>query len=357
MYIRMYVCDEAVIDILALILYKLAHTTSVFMRILLHILYFVSAGFLYCFQPKEQSAIAVLGIGILAWSLNYIGYIIIPFFKRRNYIRIALILCSVLVLAITVYIIAIRRGFLPCPRILSKAMVYHYTIEIVEPIFTGYFLTKGIFLTIDLIGFGYLLLTRDLNNNILGIYLLGFLAYNMLYFDQRLFRSFTSYLPILILVTILWLDHFSISKKSVCRIVFITVLTALFAYPRATMHIKEFYTTPYIVGEVSFDNYGNLISQVSADIASGRKCFCIWANEHAEAVCNQLAWETDFCLEDDLNHIYEYTEEDFLNLIEYFETLQEPYVLVVGADCPRKINSYWTSQFILFYILPLFLCQ
>ena len=58
-----------------------------------------------------------------------------------------------------------------------------------------------------------------------------------------------------------------------------------------------------------------------------------------------MAWETDFCLEDDLNHIYEYTEEDFLNLIEYFETLQEPYVLVVGADCPRKINSYWTSQF------------
>lgn len=349
MYIRMYVCDEAAIAILALILYKLAHTASILIRILLHILYFVSAGFLYCFQHHEQSAIAVLGIGILAWILNYIGSIIIPFLKRKNYIRTALILCSILVLSMTMYIIAIRCNIFPCPQILSKAMVYHYTIEIVEPVFTGYFLTKGIFLTIGLIGFGYLLLTRELKNNMLGIYLLGFLpflAYNMLYFDQRLFRSFTSYMPILILVTILWLDYFSISKKSVGRIVVITILTALFSYPRATMHIKEFYTTPYIVGEVYFDNYGSLISQVSADIASGRKCFCIWANKHAEAVCNQLNWETDFCLEDDLNHIYEYTEEDFLNLLDYFETLQESYVLVVGADCSRKINSYWTRQFI-----------
>lgn len=342
MYTRMYVCDETVIAILALILYKLSHISSSMLRIILHILYFATSVFLYLFQPNESSALAVFEVGVMAWMLNYVGIILIPYLKKKRCLSMVLISCSILIIAALLYIIAIRTGTVSCPGFLSKAMVYHYTIEIVEPVFTGYFLTKGIFLTIGLIGFGYVLLKKELQNNLLGIYLLGllpFIAYNILYFDQRLFRTFAPYFPVIIFVTILWLDQFPVERKSICRLAGITVLTALFSYPRVTMHIKEFYTTPYSVGEIEFDDYGSLVSQASLETANGRKCLCIWVNEPAEAIFDDLIWESSFWLEDELNKVVEYTEQDFKDFLDYYETLQEPYILVVGPDCARKLSG------------------
>lgn len=284
----------------------------------------------------------------MAWLLNYIGIRLIPYLKKKGWLPIALISCGILIIATLLYIIAIRTGILPCPGFLSKAMVYHYTIDIVEPVFTGYFLTKGIFLTIGLIGFGYVLLKKDLQNNLLGIYLLGllpFLAYNILYFDQRLFRAFASYLPVIIFVTILWLDHFPATRKSIYRFAAITILTALFSYPRITMHIREFYTTPYSVGEIEFDDHGNLIAQAMQDVAGGRKCICIWVSDHTKAIFDELDWETAFCLEDDLNNSYEYTEQDATGFLNYLNSLTEPYILVVGPDCARKIDGRVSPEF------------
>lgn len=348
MYIRMYVCDELVISIAALILYRLVNTTSAMNRILLHFFYFFNALILYLFQPSEQSALAVLGVSVLAWVLNYAGVKIISYLKKENYIFIFLILCGISMAAVTACVIFVRNGFLPIPHFLSKILVIRGSGEVSEPVFTGYFLTKGIFLTIGMIGYGYLLIKTEIANNMLGIYLLGlipFLAYHVLYFDQRLFRSFSAYLPVLIFVTILWLDHFLVSRKSVCRMIAVTMLTALFSYPRATMHVKEFYTMPYIVGEVFFDDYGSLIRQVSQDISDGRKCFCIWANRHAEAVFSELDWEADLCLEDDINNRYQYSQLEFRELLEFYQDCQEPYVLVVGADCARKIDYWFTTEF------------
>ena len=348
MYIRMYICDEAMIAILALILYKLAHVNSILLRITLHIVYFITSVFLYLFQPSESSALAVLGVGIMAWVLNYIGIKLIPYLKKKGWLPIAFILCGILFIATLLYIIAIRTGTVPCPGFLSRAMVYHYTIDIVEPVFTGYFLTKGIFLTIGLIGFGYVLVKKDLQNNLLGIYLLGllpFLAYNLLYFDQRLFRAFASYLPVIIFVTILWLDQFPATLKNIYRLVGVTVLTALFSYPRATMHIKEFYTTPYSVGEIELDDHGSLVSQAMQEVSNGRKCICIWVSDHTKAIFDELSWEAAFCLEDDLNHVYEYTEQDTADFLNYLDSLTEPYILVVGPDCARKIDGRITPEF------------
>lgn len=348
MFVRMYICDEAVIAILALILYQLTHVGSALLRIALHILYFVSAFFLYLFYHYESSALAVLGVGVMAWILNYIGIILVPYLKKKRCVPIALISCAFLIISMLLYIIAIRTGTVSCPGFLSRAMVYHYTIDIVEPVFTGYFLTKGIFLTIGLIGFGYVLLKKDLKHNLLGIYLLGllpFLAYNILYFDQRLFRAFASFLPVIIFITILWLDQFPVTKKSIYRLAGVTVLTALFSYPRATMHIKEFYTLPYSVGEITFDDYGSLVNQAAHEISNGKKCISIWVNDHAEAAFNDLDCEVSYCLEDDLNNQYAYTEQDLLDFLTYLDNLTEPYILVVAPDCARKISARITPQF------------
>lgn len=348
MYIRMYVCDEAVIAVLALILYRLAHVSSRVVRILLHFLYFAAALVLWLFQPAEQSSLAVLGTAVLAWALNYAGIRLIPYLQTKNRLIPVLIACGIALAAVMACVVAVRSGVIPCPGFLSKIIFSQNGAGISQPVFIGYFLTKGIFLTIGLIGFGCLLLTKELKNNLLGIYLLGlipFLAYNVFYFDQRLFRSFTAFLPVLILVTILWLDHFPVSKKSVGGIAAVTVLTALFSYPRVTMHIREFYTMPYVVGEVFFDDYDGLVAQAAEEIRGGRKCFCIWVNQHAEAAFHDLEWDEDICLEDDINNRYEYTEQDFLALLDYFETLQEPYIVVVGADSARKIDYWITPEF------------
>lgn len=348
MYIRMYVCDEVVIAVLALILYKLAHISSIVIRVFLHFIYFTIALMLYLFQPTEQSSLAVLGTGILAWMLNYLSIRLIPYLKKRKFLIPGLVLCSICLVSITICFILIRAGIAPCPHFLSKLIINKHGTGLLQPVFIGYFLTKGIFLTIGMIGFGYLLLTREISDNLPGIYLLGFvpfLAYLMLYFDQRLFRSFTAFLPIMIFSMILWLDHFSVSGRSIGWMIMITVLTALFSYPRITMHIKEFYTLPYVVGEVFFDDYGGLIAQASQEISNGRKCFCIWVNEHAKAAFGELNWDRAMCLEDDINNSYGYTEQEFFELLDYFETINDPYILVVGADCARKIDSWITPEF------------
>ncbi|MDE7131856.1 MAG: hypothetical protein K2O65_08670 [Lachnospiraceae bacterium] len=348
MYIRMYVCDEAVIAVLALILYRLAHVSLRGPRIVLYFLYFAVASVLWLFQPTEKSSIAVLATGIAALVLNYVGIRIISYLRERNRLIPALIVCGIVLIAAMAGIVSIRLGLIPRPDFFTKIVVNRHASGISQPVFIGYFLTKGIFLSIGLIGFGRLLLTKELRDNLLGIYLLGlipFLAYTVIYFDQRLFRAFTSFLPVLIFVTVLWLDHFSVSRRAVGRIIGVTVLTALFSYPRITMHIKEFYTLPYSVGEVAFDDYGGLVAQASEEISNGRKCFCIWVNTHAEAAFRDLQWDEDICLEDDLNNRYEYTEQDFQELLDYFETLQEPYVLVIGADSARKIDYWITTEF------------
>lgn len=348
MYIRMYVWDEAVIAVLALILYKLAHVYSVRICLMLHFLYFAVAFALWLFQPTEQSSLAVLGTGILAWTFNYIGGRIIPWLKKKNYLIPCLFACGIVMMAVMACVVAIRSGIIPCPRFLSKIIINQHAEGISQPVFIGYFLTKGIFLTIGMIGFGHLLITRELKDNLLGIWLLGlipFLAYTIIYFDQRLFRSFTSFLPILILMTILWLDHFSVSKRSVGGIAAVTVLTVLFSYPRATMHIKEFYTMPYVVGEVFFDDYGGLISQVLQETHNGRKVFCIWVNEHAKAAFCEEEWEEGICLEGDLNNRYNHTEQEFMELLDYFRGVEEPYALVIWADSARKIDSWITKEF------------
>lgn len=348
MYIRMYVFDEAVIAVLALILYKLARVSARGMRIILCFLYFAVASGLWLFQPAEHSSIAVLATGIAALVLNYAGSRAIPYLRERKRLIPALIVCGIALVVVMAGIVAIRSGMMPCPGFLSKIVFNRHAPGIGQPVFIGYFLTKGIFLTIGMIGFGAMLLTRELKDNLLGIYLLGlvpFITYTVIYFDQRIFRTFAAFMPVLIFVTVLWLDHFAVSKRAIGRAIGVTVLTVLFSYPRITMHIKEFYTLPYSVGEISFDDYGGLIAQASEEIRNGKKCFCIWANRHVEAAFADLEWEADICIDDDVNNRYEYTEKDFDELLDYFRTVQEPYILVLGANSARKIDAWITPEF------------
>ena len=134
-------------------------------------------------------------------------------------------------------------------------------------------------------------------------------------------------------------------KKIYLSTACITVLTALFSYVRTTMHIKEFYTLPYSVGEIEFDDHRSLVFQASQDISNCRKCICIWVSEHTAAVFDELTYKTTF--------VWKMTSIIYMNIqnktfwipLVISTVSQNPYVLVVGPDCARKIDSHITPTF------------
>lgn len=342
--VRMYICDEAVIAILVFLLYFLAQVKTSRLRILIHILYFIVSTFLLIFQPSEQSSIAVCGVGIVAWLCNTLGEKISPLLKDKKYILYTFCLSVILLTIMEIFIIAVRKGTIPIPIILKKVSTLN-TSSIDIPYFTLYFLTQNIFLTIGLIGFSFKILKTFPGNkdNIIGIYSLGlipFLAYNMLFFDSGPFRAFNAYLPVIIFITILWIDSFqrTIIVRSLSTIA--VIITILLSSPDKKM--LQFYQIPYIYRECFFNNYGALISQAKHELDSGRKCISIWANEHQQAGF-ELNTEYSFALENSINVSNGYTEKDLSDLMNYLETSDEQYILLIGTHTSWRLNSISTG--------------
>ena len=351
LYVRMYVWDEAVISLLAVILYKLSQTTSLHKRIGLHILYFAVSAFLFVIQPGESSSIAVLGFGVVSWCLNYTGLHLIPFLEGKKLLTPAICLLEILVVAVEFYVFPLRLDTsIPLfpdklVHLIRPVIGYNHITSVETPIFSLYFVLHNVLLPIGLLGFGYLLLkNRYKNNNLIGIYslaLLPFLAYNMLYFDRTLFRGYAAYLPVLIFIAVLWLDSFQDTVQYRCIstiVVLITILlsnTGLLQNPIKSM--TAFYQYPYIYNETSFNDYGGMIMQARQDIADGRKCISIWPNMHQQAAF-ELDDEYSVALENSLNVSFGYTAEDIEPLRTYLSETNEPYILLLGPHTTSRLN-------------------
>lgn len=254
------------------------------------------------------------------------------------------------------------------------------------PRFSTYFIKQGVLFTIGAFGYGYFLFKKELKKETLGIYTLAFLpflAYNMMYFDVGPFRSYASFLPMLVLITVLWLDHFSSCRYYRMAAGIAVAATVLFSYryigtpedlieffitPQIYIYIlilvallwpghisvrrlcylaagiaaaavicsnsvdiTGFYKVPYIYNETMLDNYGSMISQAQNAIAGGRKCIALWWFEHQMRTF-ELDIETEYAISttDSINRLHGYTEEDLLELLEYLNTTREPYVLLLG---------------------------
>lgn len=389
LYIRMYVWDEGTIAILAFLLYRFSRTRSVWLRLITHLLYFIVASFMVLFQPREQSSLSVLAVGIAAWIMYMIGYPLLTVLKKKGFLDRILIVIGIFIVIIEAYILCIRSRILPIPHIFPSnisSLLKPLTAES-SPDFTLYFLTWGILFTIGLLGYGYLLLKRETKKEILGIYTLAFLpflTYNMLFFDAGPFRSYVSFLPMVVLFTVLWLDEFSSRKHYYLAAGIAVIATVLFSYrftgnfngilrffitPNILVYlvlfigllwpgrfsvrrlcymvigflsaaiiwnldIAGYYRVPYIYNETNLSNYGGMVDDAIAAVESGRKCISFWHGDHFVATFEpdlKSAYVFSYAASD--NQLYEYTEDDLLALLDYFETTDESYVLLLCPHC------------------------
>lgn len=350
LYVRMYIWDEAVISLLAVIMYRLSQVTPIYKKIGLHILYLALSAFLYMMQPREGTSASVFYVGIGALCLNYLGRYLIPWLKKKKLLIPVLCMSVPLMLGAT-YIFALLRKEEIRPNApyqyeklttLFQLFADHPAIpNVVSPIFTSYFICNNLLLLVGMIGYGYLLLKdKYKENNMTGIYslaLLPFIAYNMLYFDRYLFRTYAAFLPILIFIVLLWMDSFQDTKRYKYIALAAVLITILFSQPETNKNpfigpIRDwifFVKYPNLTWETVFNEYGALITQAQQDIDEGRKCISIW-----RGTTQQYAFELDgdypIPLENDVNVPYGYTAEDVDKLLSYLAETQEPYVLLIS---------------------------
>ncbi len=352
LYIRMYVWDEAAISLLALIFYRLAHTDSRRRKICLHILYFAVAAGLYIMQPDESSSKAVMLVGIAAWCANYIGVKLVLFLDSKRLITPVICLLELLIFGIEYMLFPLRLKIVPNSPILAPLSTVirnlgrlHSVVTVEAPVFTLYFATQSLLLSVGLLGCGYLLVKgKYKEDNRTGIYILAllpFIAYNMLYFDQSMFRVYAAYLPVLIFATVLWLDHFDDTRIYRCVSLAATALTVLMSAPgymqNPFKNFISFYECPNIYHENVFNDYGGMIEQAKSDIAAGRKCISLWPNMHQQAAF-ELNDEYTLAFEGSINDWLGYTKEDIEPLLSYLARTEEPYVLLVSYHADSRLN-------------------
>ena len=217
--------------------------------------------------------------------------------------------------------------------------------SIEAPVFTLYFATQNLLLSVGLLGCGYLLIKgKYKEDNRTGIYMLAllpFIAYNMLYFDQSIFRVYAAYLPVLIFTAVLWLDHFDDTRIYRCASLAATVLTVLMSAPgymqNPFKNFVSFYECPNLYHENVFNDYGGMIEQARSDIAAGRKCISLWPNMHQQAAF-ELDDEYTLAFEGSYNDWLGYTKEDIEPLLSYLARTEEPYVLLVSYHTDSRLN-------------------
>lgn len=357
LYVRMYIWDESVIALLAVIMYKLSQIGSIYKKIGLHILYLALSAFLYVMQTREETSLSVLYVGIGALCLNYLGRYLITWLKKKKLLipclclLIPLIICTEYILLL-LRMQEIRPNTPPFFKSFSSIWLLladhsPITTNIYSPVFVSYFICNNLLLLVGIIGYGYLLLKNKYEeNNMTGIYslaLLPFIAYNMLYFDRFLFRTYAAFLPVLIFIVLLWMDSFQDTRRYRCIALAAVLITILFSQPGMKQNpftdpirdLVYFAKYPNLTWETVFNEYGALISQAQQDIDEGRKCISIW-----RGTAQQYAFELDgdypISLTNDVNVPYGYTAEDVEQLLSYLSETEDSYVLLVGFH----VNSF-----------------
>ena len=350
-YIRMYVFDECVVALLCLILYVISRTNKLWKKILLNALYFICSIILFLFQTTEQSSVAIAVVGIAAWIVFMVGPRILENLKAKRLIIPAIAVVVVIIMSVIIYMGLIRYSIISCPSFLEGFLMKQEE-GVQFPIFRDYFLTRGAFLSLGLIGFGYYLIKRP-KNYLLGIYACGilpFIAYQAVYFDQLVFRTFVPYMPAMIFGLLLWIDNCINKKIFYASITSISIITVLFSYPGNysyqgfDINIKNYYERLY-TDDLEFADYGMLLQEIEAELTDGKKCMAMWSNSHVNAALNYLPWDRTMYLQGDLSEYFDYSDRDFEDVLVFLEQQKEPYIFVIGPRCEGKINRWYNTTF------------
>lgn len=355
LYIREYIWDEAILSGLVFLFYRMYVAQKLYIRISLYLLYIALATGLVILQSGYWIALAIAVFGCFAFILNIVLKKYLQRLKRSKHIYGITALVIFLFIIIEIIIVTYRTGAIsiPLPDFVSRLMnLYDYWGH---AYFTRNFYRSGIGLVIGVAAYGYYLLKNinNYSNNIIGIYCLGvipFICFNMIWFDCFPMRVYASYFPIFVLIAVLGFDTFPNRIPYRCIIAVLSIIVVL--KPQAETNLIEYIKVPYIWNETNFNDYGGLIRETQQAMKEGRKCVCIWSNEHEEAAFVMNADYT-IALANSINILNEYTKEDLYTLLKYFQDTNESYVLMIGTHCDWKLNDI-TEDFLdtLFTLYP-----
>lgn len=342
LYIREYIWDEAVYSSLVFLLYRMQCEKQQIKRIGLGILYIVLAFALAIIQSWYSIAVGLMLFAISAFAINTIFKIYLQKLKELHYIRMAVWIALGLLGILMAALIANRLGVisLPVPEFMDKILNI-YGDYWGYPYFARNFYYGGIGLVIGAIIYGHYMVKRVNNHsdNMIGIYCLGIIpviVLNVLYFDCCPVRVYASYLPTFVFIAVLGFDIISTHLFYKCLILLFSIFAVL--KPEAEMDIKEYIQVPYLWNETNFNNYGGLIGEAQTAISNGRKCICIWSDEH-EAAAFPLDAEYTIALNNSNNISNGYTEEDLSKLLCYLQKVEEPYAVMIGTHSDWKLNE------------------
>ncbi|MEY8326743.1 hypothetical protein AALB47_22980 [Lachnospiraceae bacterium 54-11] len=336
--IRFYLWNEAVILVLAFLLYLREKTTKIAVRFLIDITYFLCARFTYSLHPSEESYLAVFVVGIAAWGINLAGRYLFPWLCQRRLERWLILAVCLIVLFLEFYIMGVKNGKVEAPRIWERfagvgtiASTYFYI-----PL---YFLKEGLLFTIALFSFGFIVVEGKTDYGITGIYMLGLLpllAYCVFFSDMYILRGIVSYIPMMILVVAFWFDRWPYTWVWRGLMLLITIIAVWVSYPR--LNVIQFFKEPDILMEFNMHDYGSLVAKAQEEICNGRKCIAVWANESQEA-CFDIDAEYSFAINDSVNNRRDITEEDIIGLYVYLMNTKEKYILLVGPHTDFRIDE------------------
>lgn len=342
LYIREYIWDEAVYSSLVFLLYRMQCEKQQIKRIGLGIIYIVLAFALAVIQSWYTIPLGLMLFALSAFALNAVLKIYFQKLKNMYYIRMVVWTgLGSLVILMTV-LIANRVGVISLPVLESLNKISNvYGDYWGYPYFTRNFYCGGIGLVIGAIIYGYYMVKRadNYSDNRIGIYCLGIIpviVLNVLYFDCCPMRVYASYLPTFVLAAVLGFDLMSTRIFYKCLILLFSVFAVL--KPEAEIDIKEYIRAPYLWNETNFNNYGGLIEETQTAINNGRKCICIWSDEH-EAAAFPLDAEYTIALNNSINLSNGYTEDDLSELLRYLQKVEEPYTVMIGTHSDWKLNE------------------
>ena len=152
-----------------------------------------------------------------------------------------------------------------------------------------------------------------------------------------LIRGIVPYIPMMILVVVLWLDRWKNTRWINMLVPLITIIGIWLSY--SDMGVLEFYQGPDIPGEYNLDNYEGLVSKACEEIKNGRKCIAVWENDHQEA-CFDIDTTYSFTINDSINSPHDITEEEILDLFVFLMNTDEQYLVLVGPHTGFRIDKF-----------------
>lgn len=339
-YIRMYIFDEALVAVAAFLLLRMSMTESKVRKAKYIAVYALAAFVLMFFQPKEQSSWLLAIICMMALCGNLIGGYIIEWADKNKKQLIVIIALAVVVLGIACLFVAVKNGIMKLPF-----YVFHIEQKNDYPWLLRHVLKGNLLICLGMLHMGIRLVYNryERKSNLLGIYLLGLiplLLFLIVYYDNFILRVLSIYLPVMVMLTAIWID--SIKPRIVSGVLIGGLYLFNIYKSQADLDIKSYLRSPYIQWEAGMNDYGSMVEDTKAAVLDGRKCICFWKSRNDMSMFDDVTSiaDTNLCLEDDNNKLLGDIDAQVMHdLLDKFEQTDDRYVVMIAPIVESRIAN------------------